>query len=117
MTVLCVLAPVLAMELPSCESDTEAHCLGEDADMSPEGIDACLAALSDRSQRCTDFLALLAACKADISGDGPCASAHGDGETMPCLLQRMKPEELSSSCQAALPKNEVSYIMTASLSK
>lgn len=99
--------PALAVELPSCEADTEQYCLGDDKDMSPEGIDACLTALADRSQRCTDYLALLEACKADISGDGICAAAHGDGETVPCLVQRTKPESLSESCQGALPKNEV----------
>jgi len=99
--------PALAVELPSCEADTEQYCLGDDKDMSPEGIDACLTALADRSQRCTDYLALLEACKADISGDGICAAAHGDGETVPCLVQRTKPESLSESCQGALPKNEL----------
>ena len=103
---LVLLAPSSALEMPSCEDDTAAHCLGDDADMSSEGIDACLAALTDRSQRCTDYLKMLEACKADISGDGVCASAHGDGETMPCLLQRTKPEALSESCRATLPKDD-----------
>jgi len=105
LALLLSLVPALA-NLPSCEEDTEKYCLGEDADMSPEGIEACLGALSDRSQRCSDYLKLLEACKVDISSDGVCAAAHGDGETMPCLLQRTKPEALSESCQAALPKSE-----------
>ena len=102
-----VLMFAAAAALPSCEDDTAAHCLCEDesCDMSPEGIDACLNGLADRSQSCTDFLALLAGCKADISGDGVCAAAHGNGETMPCLLQRTQPEALSEECRAALPKN------------
>ena len=28
----------LSAPLPSCDDETEAHCVGEDADLSPEGI-------------------------------------------------------------------------------
>jgi hypothetical protein len=104
---LCTLAPALALEMPSCEDDIAAHCLGDDADMSKEGIDACLHKLESRSERCTAFLGLLAACQDDIGNGGVCATAHADGETMPCLLQRTKPELLSEACQAALPKQEL----------
>ena len=45
--------------LPSCDAETEANCLGEDADMSPEGINACLAGLADKSESCTTYLALM----------------------------------------------------------
>jgi len=107
LTLTLALGAAAALEMPSCEEDTAKHCLGDDADMSPEGIDACLSKLTDRSQLCTDYLKLLEACKPDIKGDGVCASAHGDGETMPCLLQRTKPEALSEACQAALPKTEL----------
>jgi len=93
--------------LPNCESETEANCLGEDADLSPEGIDACVAAVADKSADCSKYLELVQACKADISGDGVCAAAAGDGEAMPCILQRTKPEALSAACQAALPKSEL----------
>jgi len=34
-----LLATAGAAKMPSCEDDTGAHCLGDDADMSPEGID------------------------------------------------------------------------------
>ena len=35
--------------LPSCDAETDANCVGEDADLSPEGINACLAALAEKS--------------------------------------------------------------------
>jgi hypothetical protein len=75
--------------------------------MSPEGINACLVDLTDRSQRCTDYLDLLEACSSDISGDGVCASSHAEGDTIPCLIERTKPADLSESCQEKLPKNEL----------
>jgi hypothetical protein len=96
----------LAHALPSCEDDIGAHCIGDDMDMSSEGISACLAKLSDRSASCSEYLKLMDACAADIGEGGVCASAHADGEAMPCILQRTKPEALSSGCQEALPKNE-----------
>jgi len=102
-----VLVSSFAAELPSCEADIEASCLGDDKDMSPEGINACLMGLTDRSQRCTDYLDLLEACSTDIGGDGVCASSHAEGDTIPCLIERTKPEALSESCQAKLPKNEL----------
>ena len=98
-----------AAEAPSCEGDTAAHCLGDDADMSAEGITACLEALgAQRSPSCTSYLALLEGCADDISGDGACAKDHANGDTMPCLLERSKPETLSAKCQAALPKKKAS---------
>jgi len=100
---------VAAQSLPSCETDTESHCLGEGSDMSPKGIAACLEALGadGRSDSCNDYLSLLSACKADIEDDGICSSAHRDGETMACLVQRVKPADLSSDCAAALPQQAV----------
>jgi len=32
-------ASASAAKMPTCEEDTAAHCLGDDADMSPEGIE------------------------------------------------------------------------------
>eukprot|EP00325_Prymnesiales_sp_UTEX-LB-985_P028904 CAMPEP_0174729228 /NCGR_PEP_ID=MMETSP1094-20130205/53310_1 /TAXON_ID=156173 /ORGANISM="Chrysochromulina brevifilum, Strain UTEX LB 985" /LENGTH=233 /DNA_ID=CAMNT_0015931303 /DNA_START=46 /DNA_END=747 /DNA_ORIENTATION=+ len=104
---ICALATVLAAERPSCEADIEVNCLGDDKDMSPEGINACLVGLTERSQPCSDYLGLLEACAADISGDGVCASSHAEGDTIPCLMERTKPEALSKSCQEKLPKNEL----------
>lgn len=97
-----------AMDMPSCEGDTEAHCIGEGADLSPEGIDACLQALGadKRSALCNTYLQLMQACEADIGRGGVCESANMDGEAVPCLLQRVKPEQLSAACQAALPAQE-----------
>lgn len=97
-----------ALELPSCESDTDAYCVGDGADLSSEGINACLEALGEkRSERCTLYLAVTKACAADISGNGACASAAMDGEGIPCLMQRVKPEQLSEACQSALPKDDL----------
>jgi hypothetical protein len=45
--------------LPSCDAETEANCLGEDADMSSEGIASCLAALADKSEGCTTYLSMM----------------------------------------------------------
>lgn len=99
-----------AGQLPSCEEDTTAHCLGEDADMSAEGIDACLTALgpAGRSESCSAYLRVVAECAPDLEGDGICATAHMNGETMPCLMQRVKPAQLSAACQDALPKKVLS---------
>lgn len=97
-----------ALEMPSCEDDTSAHCLGEDADMSPEGIDACLAGLGDKkSARCTAYGALMAACAEDTARGAVCGQAHAEGEGVPCLLQRVKPEQLTEACQAALPHEDL----------
>merc|ERR1719498_2044085 len=49
---------------------------------------------------------MLSACTTDLEGDGVCADAHRNGETMPCLVQRVKPESLSEACQAVLPAQE-----------
>jgi|TARA_B100000524_G_scaffold292582_1_gene167355 hypothetical protein len=97
------------VELPSCESDTDAHCVGEGADLSTEGIAACLQALGDggRSERCSNYLRLMSACDADISGRGVCASAARDGEAVPCLVQRTPADQLTPDCAAALPKDEL----------
>jgi hypothetical protein len=34
-----LIATASAAKMPSCEEDTAANCLGDDADMSPEGIE------------------------------------------------------------------------------
>lgn len=96
--------------LPSCEDDTAAHCLEDGADMSAEGIDACLAALgpAGRSESCSSYLRVVEGCAADLEGGGICAVAHQNGETIPCLMQRVKPEQLSAACQAALPQKVLS---------
>lgn len=91
--------------MPSCEEDTVANCLGEEADMSPEGIDKCLRGLPSRSASCEEYLKLVKECAEDLDS-GPCSRAREDGEEMLCLIVRTKPAELSSSCQAALPKPE-----------
>ena len=97
-----------AIELPSCEADTEAFCLGEDADMSPEGIGACLKAKGDGlSARCATFLKVEQLCAADLAAGGVCGAAAADGEAMPCLMERTKPEALSEGCRDALPKEEL----------
>jgi len=99
------LALARAVELPSCEAD-EGQCVGEDMDLSPEGIKKCLETLEGRSDRCTNYLALMEGCKSDIGSGGVCESAARDGEAVPCLVQRVKPEQLSETCAAALPKDD-----------
>jgi hypothetical protein len=100
------LLALAAAQMPSCEDDAAAHCLGEDKDMSVEGIDSCLAALgaARRSGSCSAYLAVLEGCSADLAHGGVCAEAYSNGEAMPCLLQRVKPDQLSAPCAAALPK-------------
>jgi len=93
--------------LPSCDAETEANCLGEDADMSSEGIASCLAALADKSEGCTTYLSMMEACKPDLAMGAVCGAAAMDGEAMPCLLQRTKPEDLSEACAATLPSTEL----------
>ena len=100
-----LLAGSWAAKMPSCEEDTAAHCLGEDADMSPEGIDKCLQGLASRSADCENYLKIVKACSSDLK-DGPCARAQEDGEEMLCLIVRTKPAALSADCQASLPKKE-----------
>jgi len=97
----------LARALPSCEAETEANCLGEDADMSPDGITSCLSGLGEKSSDCTTYLAMMAGCAADLKPDAICGPAKMDGEAMPCLLQRTKPEDLSEACRATLPSMEL----------
>ena len=104
---LALVAVHAAAALPSCDAETEANCLGEEADMSPAGITSCLAKLADKSDSCTTYLALMDACKPDLSADGVCGAAAMDGEAMPCLVQRTKPADLTEACAAALPSSEL----------
>jgi hypothetical protein len=39
LALLGLLASASAAKMPTCEEDTAANCLGDDADMSPEGIE------------------------------------------------------------------------------
>lgn len=104
----CATALAHAIELPSCEADTEAHCLGEDADMSPSGISACLKAKGDGlSARCTSYLKVSELCAADLAPGAVCGAAAADGESMPCLMERTKPDALSAGCRDALPTEEL----------
>ena len=102
-----LLVPWGAVALPSCEAETEANCVAEGADLSAEGIQKCLASLTDKSSDCVTYLALMEACAPDLAMGAVCGAAAVDGEAMPCLLQRVKPSELSSACAAALPTTEL----------
>ena len=104
---LLIVAAVNAAPLPSCDDETNAHCVGEDADLSPAGISKCLGALETRSELCSTYLAMMEACKADMADGGVCGAAAMDGEGMPCLVQRTKPEDLTEACRAALPVNDL----------
>merc|ERR1712087_393173 len=94
--------------LPSCEKDTEQHCLGEDADLSPEGIASCLHGLADgvRSDGCAAYLQMLDGCAQEIGRGGVCNGAHVNGETAACLIQRTSRDALSDACASALPVQE-----------
>jgi len=92
--------------LPNCEKETNDHCLGEDADFSQEGIKKCIAAVTDKSKDCVQYLDLLEKCADDLEGNGACASDNANGDAMPCLLQRVDAAKLSAGCQAALPAKE-----------
>ena len=106
LVLLSVATAVLSAPLPSC-SDDEGACVGEDMDLSPEGIMTCLKGLASRSEGCTAYLAILEGCATDIAyPDGICGQAHADGETSACLMQRVQPDQLSEACQSALPKAE-----------
>merc|ERR1711934_371643 len=47
------------------------------------------------------------ACKPDLADGAVCGAAAMDGEAMPCLVQRTKPEDLTEACAAALPSSEL----------
>ena len=100
---LVMLGSVRGAALPSCEDEISANCLGEDADMSNEGIRACLDGLAEKSELCNTYLTMMSSCATDIGDGGVCGDAHMNGETMPCLVQRTKPEDLSEACRASLP--------------
>ena len=102
-----LLAALLALAMPSCENDTNAHCIYDGADLSPEAIDACLKNLGDKaSNECKNYLTLIDACKAELQNNGICASAMQDGEAAPCLIQRTPKDKLSKECADALPAEE-----------
>ena len=103
--VLVFVAATRAAELPSCSADEE-NCVQEGMDLSPEGIAACLKALPSRSEACSAYLKLMDGCAADLEREGVCGDAAANGEAVPCLVQRTKPEDLSAACQAALPPVE-----------
>ncbi len=44
LALLALLASASAAKMPTCEEDTAANCLGDDADMSPEGIEKVMRA-------------------------------------------------------------------------
>jgi hypothetical protein len=91
---------IAAAGLPSCESDTNRFCLDDDADLSTEGIDACLAShAADLDGDCRAYQAIAAACSAELGAEGVCPDPS---DAMPCLLQRVKPESRSVQCQAAV---------------
>merc|ERR1711871_1901025 len=80
--------------------------MAEDGDLSPQGIDKCIRALHSRTAKCDAYLQVIDACGNELAPGGVCGRAKEDGEEMPCLILRTKPEELSAACAAALPKKE-----------
>lgn len=98
-----------ATALPSCEQDIARHCLGDDQDLSPSGIAACLSAVGDSgklSRECQTYNDIVAACRAELQEEGGvCHSDHTNGDGMPCLLQRTPVEELSDECRSVRAEN------------
>jgi len=107
MAVLALALGVGAESLPSCEDDTSKFCL-DGEDLSSEGIANCLKALDSslRSAGCSTYLAMMDSCETELAYGGVCNDAHMNGEAVPCLIQRVSPDQLSASCQAALPEKE-----------
>ena len=68
-------------------------------------VATCLKKQSGLTEPCLDFIKTLDACKNDI--DKLCTGMEYTGEAIPCLTERTKPEDLSSSCLASLPIKEV----------
>jgi|ERR1711935_160515 len=99
---------VSAQSLPSCEADMNAHCMDSEDydDLMPAGIARCLKGLASRSSDCDDYLKLVDACASELKKGAICGAAMDDGEAMPCLILRNKPEDLSADCAAALPKQK-----------
>ena len=102
-----LLAGAFAVPLPTCDDEVGANCVGEDADLSPEGINTCLEGLSEKSELCTTYLLMMKACKTDMADGGVCGEAAMNGEAMPCLVQRTKPEDLSEACRATIKVEEL----------
>lgn len=89
-----------AAGLPSCESDTNRFCLDDDADLSAEGIDACLEShATDLDDGCRSYRGIVAGCSGELGAGGVCPDPS---DAMPCLLQRAKPGLRSVQCQAAI---------------
>lgn len=94
-------------DLPSCSNEVSSFCLGKGADLSPEGINACLQSDPGRlSSSCRDHFKLMAGCAEELSGDGICGNDHANGDGVVCLLQRTAPEKISQSCKDAFPQEE-----------
>ena len=102
-----LLAGAFGGALPTCDDEIGANCVGDDADLSPEGINACLEGLSEKSEPCTTYLQMMKACETDMANGGVCGDAAMNGEAMPCLVQRTKPEDLSEECRATIKVDEL----------
>lgn len=115
--VLLSLVSVAAAGLPSCEEDTVNNCLGDDNDMSPEGISKCLAALGDAlTDDCKAFQAVMAACHDELMvAGGICTAEQTNGEGMPCLMQRTPLDKLDGNCKDAVAARKGSEAPDTSL--
>ena len=54
---------------------------------------------SELQEDCLAFRTITAGCGVELASSGPCPDAS---EAMPCLLQRLKPDQLSTECAAAI---------------
>eukprot|EP00941_MAST-03F_sp_MAST-3F-sp1_P005676 g5676.t1 len=100
---------------PSCDDDISKYCLSG-SDLSPAGIEKCLALQSNLSEDCKTYRTLLESCATEVAKEGPCGNDHLNGDAMPCLLQRAKPSDLSEDCarvvSASQPKKDTSLRAT-----
>jgi len=97
-----LLLPSLVVAQIPCDSEYGEHC----PEHSPNTVGGCLSALgkSSISQPCADYVNIMNECAADI--DKFCKDLSYTGEAMSCLTSWTKLEDLSDSCQAALPAVE-----------
>merc|ERR550514_1506765 len=88
-------------EIGECLSDPSKHQL-TDIDGNPRELEEGEAPL-ELSAGCKDFIKISATCDSDI--EEHCQGLHFHGDTMACLTTWTKPDVLSESCKAALPKS------------
>mmetsp|Transcript_65892 Transcript_65892/g.176086 ORF Transcript_65892/g.176086 Transcript_65892/m.176086 type:complete len:218 (+) Transcript_65892:36-689(+) len=89
-----------------CDAENGSACPSE----AGKTLGACLKdptkheAPTELSASCKEFIAVNDACESEI--ENHCSSAFYNDDTLLCLTQWTRPEQLSAECQGALPKKE-----------